>query len=139
MNTDQQWRGMPADEAFHLIERHAGSWADAGAMMEAWVIANRDAPPAPGECVMLPPGFNRMPMAPAYAVTLSDLLLFADAACELDAYKDTLANKPAERERIMEMLDRVHNTVERVAGVDANFIYSADDSHMVFIDEGAAW
>ncbi len=128
MNTDQQWRGMPADEAFHLIERHAGSWAEAGAMMEAWVIANRGAPPAPGECVMLTPGFNYMPMAPAYAVSLSDLQLFAVAACELDAYKDTLADKPAERERIITMLEQLHDTVERVAGSDAHRIYGRDET-----------
>jgi len=72
-----------------------------------------------------------------YNVTLSDLHLFADAACELDAYKDTLAGNPAERARIMEMLDRVHDIVERAAGDDAHFIYAADDSHLVFVEEGA--
>jgi len=47
-----------------------------------------------------------------------------------------LAGKPAERARIMEMLDRVHDTVERAAGEDAHFIYAADDSHLVFLEEG---
>ena len=32
-----------------------------------------------------------------YRVNLSDLELFADAACELDCYKDTLEDNPAER------------------------------------------
>jgi hypothetical protein len=111
---------MSAAEAFHIIERQAGSWDEAGAMMTEWALANQPQ------------------TVSTYNVTLSDLQLFADAACELDAYKDTLAAKPAERARIMEMLERVHDTVERAAGGDANLIYCPDDSHLVCVEEGAA-
>jgi hypothetical protein len=141
--TNQQWRGMKAAEAFLVIERHAGSWEDAGQMMEAWVLANRD-PIAPGQLVDLPPGFifqpfaqpyavtldELQPFAQPYAVTLDELQLFADAACELDSYKDTLSDKPDERERIVDMIERIHDTVQRVAGADAHFIYAPDDSHL---------
>jgi hypothetical protein len=34
--TDQNWEKISSEVAFHLIERHAEDWADAGRMMEAW-------------------------------------------------------------------------------------------------------
>lgn len=36
----QNWQGMDGAIAFHLIERHADSWADAGRMMHEWRDAN---------------------------------------------------------------------------------------------------
>ncbi|GEM_PF-1878155 len=40
---EQEWSKVDPATAFHLIERHADNWADAGRMMLAW----RDANPAP--------------------------------------------------------------------------------------------
>lgn len=48
--TFQDWEGMDATTAFHLIERHADGWGDVATMMDAWLEANRkphNAPPAP--------------------------------------------------------------------------------------------
>lgn len=59
--------------------------------------------------------------------SLADLQMFSDAACELDAYKDTLAGKPGEQFRIIHMIGRLHGTVERLAGERAAVIYSPDD------------
>lgn len=42
----QNWKGMDGVIAYHLIERHADSWPDVGAMMNAWLAANIPAPPA---------------------------------------------------------------------------------------------
>lgn len=38
-NTDQEWARHDGAIAFHLIERHADNWNDAGNMMEAWARA----------------------------------------------------------------------------------------------------
>lgn len=62
-----------------------------------------------------------------YPVSLADLTLFADAACEMDCYKDTLEDKPAERARIIAMVEMMHNAVERAAGADGGLVYAADD------------
>ena len=62
-----------------------------------------------------------------YNVNLADLELFADAACELDCYKDTLGDKPAEQARIIAMLERIHETVERAAGPDSDLVYAPED------------
>ena len=35
-STEQEWAKVDPAVAFHLIERHAEDWADAGRMMEAW-------------------------------------------------------------------------------------------------------
>ena len=40
----QHWRGMDGATAFHLIDRHAEGWGGVGAMMNAWLAANKDAP-----------------------------------------------------------------------------------------------
>ena len=40
-SNSQNWRGMDGAIAFHLIERHADNWADAGKMMREWLDANR--------------------------------------------------------------------------------------------------
>lgn len=42
-SAEQEWAKVDPAVAFHLIERHAENWADAGRMMLAW----RDANPAP--------------------------------------------------------------------------------------------
>lgn len=36
----QEWAGMDGATAFHLIERHADNWSDAGKMMHEWLNAN---------------------------------------------------------------------------------------------------
>lgn len=36
----QEWAGMDGATAFHLIERHADNWSDAGKMMHEWLSAN---------------------------------------------------------------------------------------------------
>jgi len=50
-STEQEWAKVDPAVAFHLIERHAEDWADAGRMMEAWRAATarteRAAAPAP--------------------------------------------------------------------------------------------
>lgn len=38
----QNWKGMDGAVAFHLIERHADGWNQAGRMMEAWLEANKN-------------------------------------------------------------------------------------------------
>ena len=38
-STEQEWAKVDPAVAFHLIERHAEDWADAGRMMEAWRAA----------------------------------------------------------------------------------------------------
>lgn len=62
-----------------------------------------------------------------YSCSLADLVLFADCAAELDAYKDCLAYTPAERSRVIILLERLHDTVERIAGSDGHHIYAPDD------------
>ena len=68
---------------------------------------------------------NRPPVT--YPVSLADLVLFSDAAAELDDYKDTLEDNPAERARIIAMVYRLHDTVERVAGTDHELVYGPAD------------
>jgi len=36
----QHWSGMDGATAFHLIERHANDWNEAGEMMNAWLRSN---------------------------------------------------------------------------------------------------
>lgn len=36
---EQDWSGMSGAVAWHLIERHAGNWAEVGQMMDAWAAA----------------------------------------------------------------------------------------------------
>lgn len=38
---DQDWKGMSGAMAFHLIDRHADNWGQLGAMMNAWLEANK--------------------------------------------------------------------------------------------------
>lgn len=64
----------------------------------------------------------------SYPVGLDDLILFADAAAELDAYKDHLQAKPAEQQRVVDMMKRMHLRVEQIAGQDGWMIYGADDA-----------
>ena len=58
-----------------------------------------------------------------YRVDLSDLCSIADAACELDAYKDRITDQPDDHSRIVEMVERLHDLVERAAGMDGHLIY----------------
>lgn len=60
-----------------------------------------------------------------YPVNLADLALFADAAAELDGYKCHLP--AADAARIAGMVERLHDTVERVAGAASGLIYPEDD------------
>lgn len=43
----QEWAGMPGAIAWHLIDRHADNWDEAGEMMNAWLRANM---PKIGKC-----------------------------------------------------------------------------------------
>ena len=36
----QEWAGMDGAIAWHLIDRHADNWNEAGEMMNAWLRAN---------------------------------------------------------------------------------------------------
>lgn len=63
-----------------------------------------------------------------YQVTLADLIMFADAACDLDGLQGLIQYNPAERERIADMAQRMHDTVERAAGAEAFEIYGADET-----------
>lgn len=60
-----------------------------------------------------------------YPVSLSDLMLVADAACEMDCYKDHLTG--AERERVLALRDSLHDLAERAAELDAVLIYGPED------------
>lgn len=62
-----------------------------------------------------------------YPAHLADLILFADAAAELDAYKDHLHEKPDERLKIIAMICRMHQRIEQMAGCDADLIYENSD------------
>ena len=69
---------------------------------------------------------NRPPVT--YPVNLADLELFADAASELDDYKEHLADKPAARARIVAMVERLHDTIGRVAGRDERLVYGEPET-----------
>lgn len=60
-------------------------------------------------------------------VDLADLILIADAACELDAAKQFYIDRPDEQQRLAAMVERLHNIVERAAGTQAAAIYAPDD------------
>lgn len=62
-----------------------------------------------------------------YRMNLDDLTLMAEAACLLDEYKDTFAHGDA-RQRIVAMVTRVHDAVERAAGPAAAIIYPDDEA-----------
>lgn len=66
-----------------------------------------------------------------YPVTLADLVLFADAAAELDALNGFVAasgDAPIEEvARVKDMVERMHDAIERAAGADAGEIYAPDD------------
>lgn len=44
----QGWAGMDGAIAWHLIERHAETWADIRMMMNEWLAANQATPPKGG-------------------------------------------------------------------------------------------
>jgi hypothetical protein len=52
-NDEQEWAKVDGAIAFHLIERHADNWHDAGNMMESWARA-RLAAPAAAQAVRVP-------------------------------------------------------------------------------------
>lgn len=43
-DTSQEWARLDGATAFHLIERHADNWVDAGRMMDAWCAARHELP-----------------------------------------------------------------------------------------------
>lgn len=63
-----------------------------------------------------------------YPVTLADLILFADAAAELDGLQGLIKYSPDERARLADMAQRMHDIVERAAGAEAFEIYGADET-----------
>lgn len=44
-NNSQDWKGMDGAIAYHLIDRHANGWADAGKMIGEWLAANQAVQP----------------------------------------------------------------------------------------------
>lgn len=63
-----------------------------------------------------------------YQVTLADLVLFADAAGELDTLKNYVdLDRPEETYRIRAIVERMHDAIERAAGADGDQIYAPDD------------
>lgn len=56
-STEQEWAKVDPAVAFHLIERHAEDWADAGRMMEAWRAAV-SAATKPTACALPPTGWT---------------------------------------------------------------------------------
>lgn len=62
-----------------------------------------------------------------YHVTLADLLLMADAACEIDATKAFYVDQPCEQMRLAGMVERLHDTIERAAQQDAAKIYGESE------------
>lgn len=72
------------------------------------------------------------PCQAVHTVTLDDLKLFADAACELDALNGYVdPDCPAETQRIRTLIERAHAAIERIAGPDAGEIYAQDDGSIV--------
>ena len=63
-----------------------------------------------------------------YQVTLADLILFADAAIELEFYKNTLEDMTFEKSRMLALICRMHDAIERIAGLDYNKICDTDDA-----------
>lgn len=63
----------------------------------------------------------------AYTISLDDLKLIADAACELDCYRDILKHKPAEHARVTGMVTALHSLAERSAAADAALIYGPEE------------
>lgn len=59
-----------------------------------------------------------------YPATLADLELFANAAAELDGVKDCERLEPDERARLVAMVERVYDTVERLAGADNGLVFA---------------
>lgn len=60
-----------------------------------------------------------------YPCDLSDLVLFADAAAALDDYKPPAG---PDRDRIVRLSERLHCTVERIAGPHVDLIYGKDEA-----------
>jgi hypothetical protein len=66
-----------------------------------------------------------------YPITLVDLTHIADAACELDAYKDMLADKPIEQARVRELVGILHSLAERAAGAACDLVYQPEEGPML--------
>lgn len=63
-----------------------------------------------------------------YPCNLDDLVLFANCAVELDEYKKCITGPNAEqvhaeRARIANMIERLHDAIERIAGPQAVRVY----------------
>jgi len=63
-----------------------------------------------------------------YPATLADLILFADALAELEKHKNTLDAMTFEKSRMLALICRMHEAIERIAGIDRNKIFDADDA-----------
>ena len=63
-----------------------------------------------------------------YPATLADLILFADAAVELEKHKNMLDAMTFEKSRMLALICRVNEAIERIAGLDHNKIFDADDA-----------
>lgn len=76
--------------------------------------------------------FVVVPAAGQYSVSLADLQLFADAACELDGLNGYIdPDFPPDNQRITALVERTHAAIERIAGPDAAEIYAPDDGSTI--------
>lgn len=67
-----------------------------------------------------------MSQTATYPATLADLNLFADCTAELDGLKIFAAGDPEEHARLTAMIERLHDTVERIAGPDRGLLYEKE-------------
>lgn len=65
--------------------------------------------------------------AATYTVTLADLKVFADAACELDHLNGYILQSDQSRRLTLARVEALHTAIERIAGPDAGEIYAPDD------------
>lgn len=69
--------------------------------------------------------------AVTYPVSLSDLCDIADAACDLSVMKGFYVDQPAMLEQIAARAERLHDIVERAAGLDEYLVYAKKDGSEV--------
>jgi hypothetical protein len=81
-----------------------------------------------------------------YPVSLSDLILVADSAAELDGMRMFYVDQPARQQDISRMVAGLHDIAERAAKAASGLIYHEDDGGMLdyeavkkyYFEKGAA-
>jgi len=97
---------VPEDVHFALLAADYGlARVRAGALKR---LAERDNAPT---TVARPAPVGQM----RQRVDLADLMLIADAACELDDARQFYVDRPGEQQRLAAMVERMHDIVERAA------------------------